>query len=77
MVWLPDASQVWVKADIVSSLTNGKLVVRRHNDGREETLLLGPGDALPALVNPAVLLGTSDLTSLSYLHEPAGEGGEG
>ena len=29
-------------------------------------------DSLPPLRNPDILLGENDLTSLSYLHEPAG-----
>jgi len=29
-------------------------------------------DNLPPLRNPDILLGENDLTSLSYLHEPAG-----
>jgi len=29
-------------------------------------------DNLPLLRNPDILLGENDLTSLSYLHEPAG-----
>lgn len=28
---------------------------------------------LPFLRNPEILIGENDLTSLSYLHEPAGE----
>ena len=29
--------------------------------------------SLPPLRNPDILVGENDLTSLSYLHEPAGE----
>jgi myosin-5 len=30
-------------------------------------------DSLPFLRNPDILIGSDDLTSLSYLHEPAGD----
>ena len=29
--------------------------------------------SLPPLRNPEILIGANDLTTLSYLHEPAGE----
>lgn len=32
---------------------------------------LGPDKQLPPLRNPDILVGENDLTSLSYLHEPA------
>ena len=33
---------------------------------------MNKSDNLPLLRNPDILLGENDLTSLSYLHEPAG-----
>ena len=40
---------------------------------QEGVLQVKTSDALPPLRNPDILVGENDLTSLSYLHEPAGE----
>lgn len=40
---------------------------------QEQTIKLKSRDDLPPLRNPDILVGENDLTSLSYLHEPAGE----
>ena len=39
---------------------------------QEEDLIVNTPDDLPPLRNPEILIGENDLTSLSYLHEPAG-----
>jgi len=36
-------------------------------------LVVKSAETLPHLRNPDILIGENDLTSLSYLHEPAGE----
>lgn len=43
-------------------------------EGEEETRVLEARshDSLPLLCNPEMLVGANDLTTLSYLHEPAG-----
>lgn len=39
---------------------------------QEGTIAVKDADHLPPLRNPEILIGENDLTSLSYLHEPAG-----
>lgn len=39
---------------------------------QEFKITVKTSDNLPPLRNPDILLGENDLTSLSYLHEPAG-----
>ena len=39
---------------------------------QEFKIVVKSSDNLPLLRNPDILLGENDLTSLSYLHEPAG-----
>jgi len=39
---------------------------------QEFEIAVKTSDNLPLLRNPDILLGENDLTSLSYLHEPAG-----
>ena len=49
----------------------GRMEVKCEGEG--ETRLLGTQDTLlPLLRNPEMLVGANDLTTLSYLHEPAG-----
>ena len=70
-VWVPDRDRVWVGGEVVSvEGDEGGVVVRC--EGEEETKLLGTKDSLPLLRNPQMLVGANDLTTLSYLHEPAG-----
>lgn len=72
-VWVPDVAMVWAPAQVVRPLSNGQLGVEREGQ-EEETLLISSPNDLPPLRNPEILVGANDLTSLSYLHEPAGEG---
>lgn len=46
------------------------LDVRTDDDGELKTLQLKSENDLPFLKNPDMLIGETDLTSLSYLHEP-------
>ena len=70
-VWVPDRDRVWVGGEVVSvEGDEGGVVVRC--EGEEDTRLLGTKDSLPLLRNPQMLVGANDLTTLSYLHEPAG-----
>ena len=39
---------------------------------QDHTIKLKSKEDLPHLKNPEILIGENDLTSLSYLHEPAG-----
>ena len=49
-----------------------QLVVEEEDGERRELVATSPAD-LPPLRNPDILVGANDLTTLSYLHEPAGE----
>ncbi|CAL9696916.1 unnamed protein product [Knipowitschia caucasica] len=72
-VWLPDAAEVWKSAEVLKDYTPGdKTLSLQLEDGTllEQKLEPGGGD-LPHLRNPNILVGENDLTSLSYLHEPA------
>nr|CAB3264158.1 unconventional myosin-Va [Phallusia mammillata] len=76
-VWIPDVENVWRAASLEKDY---------HEGDKEISLLLEPIEGeeefeskvlevakkgLPPLRNPDILVGENDLTSLSYLHEPA------
>ncbi|RWS07279.1 unconventional myosin-Vc-like protein, partial [Dinothrombium tinctorium] len=71
-VWIPDKDEVWkcayVKVDF--KIEHKKLNVE-DEDGNETQLAIDNYQKLPPLRNPDILIGANDLTSLSYLHEPA------
>ncbi len=69
-MWLPDGHLVWSAGTILTPPQDGGVVVGREGGG-EERVEVGEGD-LPPLCNPDILVGANDLTTLSYLHEPAG-----
>ncbi|EDV25275.1 uncharacterized protein TRIADDRAFT_24346, partial [Trichoplax adhaerens] len=72
-VWIPDKDIVWRAGIVVGPIKDNKLRVFLDN-GSVSTLatvdVKKPED-LPPLRNPDILIGADDLTSLSYLHEPA------
>ncbi|KFM70741.1 Unconventional myosin-Va, partial [Stegodyphus mimosarum] len=68
-VWIPDPEHVWVGAE-VEKFENNELHVELE-DGRKQVIKVTSNDKLPPLRNPDILIGENDLTSLSYLHEPA------
>ncbi|XP_056138558.1 unconventional myosin-Va-like isoform X2 [Lampris incognitus] len=72
-VWLPDPAEVWRSAEIVKGYTPGdKALSVQLEDGTEvEHHIDHLTNSLPPLRNPNILLGENDLTTLSYLHEPA------
>uniref|UniRef100_A0A665W1W5 Myosin VAb n=1 Tax=Echeneis naucrates TaxID=173247 RepID=A0A665W1W5_ECHNA len=72
-VWLPDAAEVWKSAELIKDYTPGDLTLSvQLEDGTEVEYKLDPKTKkLPPLRNPNILVGENDLTSLSYLHEPA------
>ncbi|XP_058500889.1 unconventional myosin-Va-like [Solea solea] len=72
-VWLPDAAEVWKSADLIKDFTPGDLTLSLQlEDGTEvEFKIDARTNNLPPLRNPNILVGKNDLTSLSYLHEPA------
>ncbi len=67
-MWVASDSVVWADGEVVDC-EGGRVHVRSH-DGR--SLVISLQDQPPHLMNPAILVGANDLTSLSYLHEPAG-----
>lgn len=74
-MWLKDPEKVW-KAARVTSDFDGTCLQLELEDDASTTLDLQIGSQkgqtqLPPLRNPNILVGLNDLTSLSYLHEPA------
>ena len=72
---MPDADMVWRSAVLLEDYKGQKqLTVRFEDDDEEEgAVTVKDPNNLPPLKNPDILIGENDLTSLSYLHEPAGE----
>ena len=62
---------MWVPAKVLSPPEDGFLVVEREDKPGQE-IKLSFSDP-PPLQNPDILVGQNDLTTLSYLHEPAGQ----
>ena len=71
-IWLPDRDKVWVQATLLSPYNpNGGHFEVELEGGERRSLIVTTPTELPPLCNPDMLLGVSDLTSLSHLHEPA------
>jgi len=76
-IWLPDKELIWRGATLAKSYKDGDAEIKVYmedNEGEVEaemkSIKLVKGK-LPHLRNPDILVGENDLTSLSYLHEPA------
>ncbi|ODM94445.1 Unconventional myosin-Vb [Orchesella cincta] len=74
-VWLPSKEKVWIPAKVISYSVD-KLECEADDglSGAKEPTVISikaPEKDLPPLRNPDILIGQNDLTSLSYLHEPA------
>ncbi|XP_071515653.1 unconventional myosin-Va isoform X4 [Panulirus ornatus] len=73
-VWIPDSEQVWRCAELTQDYKD-RLVTVIYTDGqgveRTNEFKVKSDEELPPLRNPDILIGENDLTSLSYLHEPA------
>ncbi|XP_068711585.1 unconventional myosin-Va-like isoform X2 [Montipora foliosa] len=71
-VWIPHSQVVWIGGELTKDLgENGTLEIELE-DGNEITIDVSKDKSkLPPLRNPEVLVGENDLTTLSYLHEPA------
>ena len=72
-MWIADSTEVWLPGKVVEPLTDGHMVVEREMGGGCEKVTVCSSADLPPLRNPDILVGANDLTSLSYLHEPAGK----
>ncbi|XP_033100860.1 unconventional myosin-Va-like isoform X3 [Anneissia japonica] len=71
-VWVRDPDEVWIGGTLTKDYKpGGNIEVELEEDGLEKTLKIKSKDDMPPLRNPEILIGENDLTSLSYLHEPA------
>ena len=72
-VWIPHPVSVWQEAVVENDMkSDGILTLRSVSDSATvvDLTIKNDGD-FPPLVNPDMLLGVNNLTSLSYLHEAA------
>ena len=69
-MWIKDPETVWKPATVTSDF-DGKSLPLEDADGGALTITVKEDKDLPPLRNPDILIGENDLTSLSYLHEPA------
>ncbi|XP_017766826.1 PREDICTED: unconventional myosin-Va isoform X4 [Eufriesea mexicana] len=72
-VWVPHPEKVWEGAVLLEDYKLNQLTLKVHTDDSNQTKVLEiKTDAdLPPLRNPDILIGENNLTSLSFLHEPA------
>ncbi|EFA06975.2 unconventional myosin-Va [Tribolium castaneum] len=71
-VWIPHPEKVWEGAELEEDYkTNKKSLEVVTENNEKKTLTIKSESDLPCLRNPSILVGENDLTSLSYLHEPA------
>ncbi|XP_008202902.1 unconventional myosin-Va isoform X2 [Nasonia vitripennis] len=72
-VWVPHAEKVWESAMLLEDYKPAsKSLLCKTEDAKESKSLAVASDAeLPPLRNPDILIGENNLTSLSFLHEPA------
>lgn len=71
-VWIPHSQVVWIGGELTEDLKEDGILEIELEDGNEITVDVSKDvKKLPPLRNPEVLVGENDLTTLSYLHEPA------
>ncbi|XP_076169169.1 dilute class unconventional myosin isoform X2 [Ptiloglossa arizonensis] len=72
-VWVPHPEKVWEGAVLLEDykLNQRTLRVRTDDSNQTKTLEIKSDVNLPPLRNPDILIGENNLTSLSFLHEPA------
>ncbi|XP_031836007.1 dilute class unconventional myosin isoform X3 [Nomia melanderi] len=72
-VWVPHPEKVWEGALLLEDykLNQRNLKVRTDDSNQIKILEIKSGTDLPPLRNPDILIGENNLTSLSFLHEPA------
>ena len=74
LIWIRDEAEVWKSCELLENFPPDAVAAKRPvsirlADGEEREELF---KELPFLRNPDILIGRDDLTTLSYLHEPAG-----
>ncbi|KAF5304697.1 hypothetical protein FQA39_LY09474 [Lamprigera yunnana] len=72
-VWIPHPLKVWEGGQLLENYSPKQPTIQVVTDDTKElkTLKIKSEVDLPPLRNPTILIGENDLTSLSYLHEPA------
>ncbi|XP_076683864.1 unconventional myosin-Va-like isoform X2 [Andrena cerasifolii] len=72
-VWVPHPEKIWEGAVLLEDYKLNQNSLKVHTDDSNQTKILDvKSDAdLPPLRNPDILIGENNLTSLSFLHEPA------
>jgi len=69
-VWIRHPDKVWEGAEVIQDYKGRTIRVKTEGGDVHDLEVKTDGD-LPPLRNPDILIGENDLTSLSYLHEPA------
>ncbi|PZC84832.1 hypothetical protein B5X24_HaOG203822 [Helicoverpa armigera] len=70
-IWVEHPEKVWESATVTSDYRSGVLIVKIDQSGEIRQIKIKDEGKMPPLRNPSLLIGQNDLTSLSYLHEPA------
>ncbi|CAG5053188.1 unnamed protein product [Parnassius apollo] len=70
-IWVEHPVKVWESATVTSDYRSGVLIVKIDQTGEIRQIKIKDENQMPPLRNPSLLIGENDLTSLSYLHEPA------
>ncbi|XP_041984845.1 unconventional myosin-Va isoform X2 [Aricia agestis] len=70
-IWVEHPVEVWESATVTSDYRSGVLIVKLDRSGEIRQIKITDESQMPPLRNPSLLIGQNDLTSLSYLHEPA------
>ncbi|XP_019883807.2 unconventional myosin-Va [Camponotus floridanus] len=72
-IWVPHPEKVWEAAVLLENYKQNQLMlkVQTEESNQTKTLEMKSDVDLPPLRNPDILIGKSNLTSLSFLHEPA------
>lgn len=70
---MPHESKVWESAALLEDYRPLQKTLRLHTDdsGQTKTLAVESDADLPPLMNPDILIGENNLTSLSFFHEAA------
>ena len=70
-MWVKDPNTVWKSANVTQDFDGALLHLETEDDLQKLEVKVKDASELPPLRNPDILIGENDLTSLSYLHEPA------